>query len=94
MPHENFEWDETKAEQNYARHGVTFEAACRIFGDPFAIEFLDNREDYGEDRFIILGMVDERLLLVVYTLREETIRIISARAAEPQESRRYHEDNA
>ena len=42
----------------------------------------------------ILGMVDGRILYVAYTMRNDTIRIISARAAEPYERRRYHEDNA
>jgi uncharacterized protein len=88
-----FEWDERKATGNYARHGVTFAAARDVFKDPFAIEQLDDREDYGEDRFIIVGMVEGRLLFVAYTMRGETIRIISARGAEPHEQRRYHEDN-
>jgi uncharacterized DUF497 family protein len=47
---DKFEWDEAKAAQNYADHGVTFEAAERVFQDPFAIERLDDRDDYGEDR--------------------------------------------
>jgi uncharacterized DUF497 family protein len=90
---DKFEWDEAKAAQNYADHGVTFEAAERVFQDPFAIERLDDRDDYGEDRYVIIGMVDDRVLCVVYTLRNGAIRIISARAAEPHERRRYHEDN-
>jgi uncharacterized DUF497 family protein len=53
----------------------------------------DLREDYGEDRFVLLGMVEDRLLHVTYTMREERVRIISARLAEPRELRRYHEDN-
>ena len=63
-----------------------------MFKDPLAIESLDDREDYGEDRFVIIGMVDGRLLFVAYTLRGETIRIISARGAEPHEQRQYHEE--
>jgi uncharacterized DUF497 family protein len=63
-----------------------------VFKDPLAIESLDDREDYGEDRFVIIGMVDGRLLFVAYTLRGETIRIISARGAEPHEQRQYHEE--
>jgi uncharacterized DUF497 family protein len=59
-----FEWDERKAADNYARHGVSFAAARNVFKDPFAIEQLDDREDYGEDRFIIIGMVEGRLLSV------------------------------
>lgn len=73
---------------------MTFEAAKRVFRDPFAIERLDDREDYGEDRYVIIGTVDGRVLCVVYTLRNGAIRLISARGAEPHERRRYHEDNA
>ena len=64
-----------------------------VFKDPFAIEWLDDREDYGEDRYVIIGMVDNRLLYVAYAMRGEAIRIISARGAEPHEHRQYHEDN-
>jgi len=89
-----FEWDHAKAAENYKNHGITFEQATRAFADPFAIERLDDRESYGEERFNILGMVDGRLLYVAFTLRGDTIRIISARGAEPHEKRTYHEDNA
>jgi len=89
--YDKFEWDDDKAAQNYADHSVTSE---RVFRDPFAIERLDDREDYGEDRYVPIGMVDGRVLCVVYTLRNGAIRIISARGAEPHERRRYHEDNA
>jgi hypothetical protein len=94
MNESDFQWDDVKAAQNYAVHGVTFEAAKEAFRDPFAIERLDDREDSGEDRYVLLGMIDGRLLAVAYTLRNATIRIISARGAEPHERRRYHEDNA
>jgi uncharacterized protein len=60
---------------------------------PFAIEWLDDRENYGEDRYVIIGIVDSRLLYVTYTMRGEAIRILSARGAEPHERRQYHEDN-
>jgi uncharacterized DUF497 family protein len=69
------------------------QTARRAFSDPFVVEREDDREDYGEPRFTILGMVDGRLLSVAYTLRGEIIRIISARGAEPYEQRLYHEDN-
>ena len=94
MDDETFEWDEAKAAENFARHGVTFETATRVFNDPFGFEWLDVRADYGEDRYIALGMVDDRVMFVVYTLRNDAIRIISARGAEPHERRRYHEGNA
>jgi uncharacterized protein len=93
MNNDIFEWDEAKAAKNYARHGVTFEAARDVFKDPFAIEQIDDRKDYGEERFIIIGMASGRLLVVVYTMRGEIIRIISARGAEPYEQRQYHEQN-
>jgi uncharacterized protein len=93
MGDESFEWDEGKAAFNAAKHGVRFEAARNVFNDPFAIENVDDREDYGEDRFILIGMASGRLLAVVYTIRGETIRIISARGAEPYEQRAYHEQN-
>jgi uncharacterized DUF497 family protein len=94
MQDEDFEWDDTKAEQNFATHGVSFEAARLAFEDPFAIVRGDHRQDYGEDRFILLGIVQERLLAVAYAMRGERMRIISARIAEPQERRRYHEENS
>jgi uncharacterized protein len=93
MATDDFEWDEAKAAENCARHGISFETAIRAFDDPFAIERLDDREDYGEERYSILGMVDGRLLYVAYTVREGITRIISARGAEPYERRQYHEDN-
>ena len=88
-----FQWDDTKAAQNFAKHGVSFEAVKAVFKDPFAVEYTDDREDYGEERFVIIGLVDGRLLFVAYTMREEIIRVISARAAEPFEKREYHEQN-
>jgi uncharacterized protein len=93
MNDNRFQWDEEKATSNYAKHGVRFEAAQRVLDDPFAIELIDDRHDYGEDRFVLIGMASARLLTVVYALRDETIRIISARGAEPFEHRAYHEQN-
>ena len=86
-----FEWDPAKAAANEAEHGITFETAREVFNDPFAMEWLDDREDYGEDRYVIIGMVDDRVLYVAYTMRGEIIRMISARGAEPHERRQYHE---
>jgi uncharacterized protein len=94
MHDDDFEWDDTKAAQNYAKHGVTFEAARDVFKDPFAIEQIDDRDDYGEERWTIIGAARGRLLFVAYTMRNDSIRIISARAAEPYEEREYHEQNA
>jgi len=93
MSNDDFEWDKAKAAANLAKHGINFEQARQTFDDPFAIEFADDREDYGEDRLLLLGMVENRLLVVAYTLRGDKVRIISAREAEPQERRKYHEEN-
>ncbi|HEX3486368.1 MAG TPA: BrnT family toxin [Micropepsaceae bacterium] len=88
-----FEWDDAKASWNFRDHGVTFKMACGVFRDPFALDWLDGRENYGEDRYVAVGMTQNRLLYVAYTIRGERIRIISARGAEPHEQRRYHEEN-
>jgi uncharacterized DUF497 family protein len=60
----------------------------------FAIERLDDRHDYGEERYVIIGMMEGRLLSVAYTMRNDVIRIISARAATPLEKRQHHEENS
>jgi uncharacterized DUF497 family protein len=90
---DDFEWDDAKAAANLANHGVSFDQARDAFDDPFAIDFVDDREDYGEQRLILVGMVEGRLLVVAHTLRGNKVRIISAREAEPHERRQYHEEN-
>ena len=94
MIDDEFEWDDVKAATNLAVHRVTFDTARQVFRDPFAIDELDQREDYHEDRYTIIGLADSRLLYVAYTMRGERIRVISARGAEPHEQRRYHEANS
>ena len=69
-----FEWDEAKGAENDAKHGVSFETATEVFSDPFAVERLDDREDYGEDRFILIGFAEGTVLTVVYTERDGRIR--------------------
>jgi uncharacterized DUF497 family protein len=63
MDDNEFQWDDAKAAENYAKHGVTFEAACDVFKDPFAIDGLDESEAYGEARFVTIGMAEGRLLV-------------------------------
>src|SRR5687767_4228636 len=94
MQDDEFEWDDEKAARNLAVHGVSFEAARLAFDDVFAVVREDRRQHYGESRFILLGMVQEHLLVVSHTMRGERVRIISARLAEPRERRRYHEENS
>lgn len=88
-----FQWDENKAAKNAAKHRVSFYEAALVFRDAFAIESLDQRKDYGEDRFIITGVSDDQLLTVVYTEREDAIRIISARRASKHERENYYRRN-
>jgi uncharacterized DUF497 family protein len=88
-----FDWDSEKAAENWRRHGVTFEQAVRAFGDPLAVERIDDREDYDEERINLLGMCDGVILHVTYTERSERIRIISARRAERHEQDDYYREN-
>ena len=88
------EWNKTKAKLNYAKHGVSFDLAKEVFNDPFAIEFLDDRQDYGEERLVMMGMVEGRLIYVVYTERADAIRLISARRATKNEQETYFKENS
>jgi uncharacterized DUF497 family protein len=90
-----FEWHDAKAEANMQAHGVSFDLAKTVFKDPLAVERLDDREDYGEERFVIIGMAEGRVVVfVAYTEREERIRIISARRATQNEQDDYFRQNA
>ncbi len=85
-----FEWDEKKAYQNIKKHGISFEEAVTVFGDPFSITIYDPLHSEGEDRFVILGMSNKnRILVVVHTDRDDRIRIISARKATKKERKQY-----
>ena len=90
MRNDDFEWDDAKAAANYARHGITFAMASDVFDDPFAIIELDDLR-HDEDRYSVIGMVENYLLFVAYALRGDRVRIISARLAESYERRQYHE---
>lgn len=92
-----FEWDPNKAAANQEKHHLSFEVAARVFLDPRRIELFDDREEYGEDRWITIGLVDPVVLVVVYTLRGqdgETVRLISARRANENEKRTYYQFRA
>ena len=84
-----FEWDAGKADLNWRAHGVAFEIATRVFTDPYRIE--DDDPEPSEYRQQTIGMADGRLLFVAFTMRDDVCRIISARVAERNERRRYHE---
>jgi uncharacterized protein len=89
------EWDEAKAKSNFRVHGVSFELAKTVFEDAFAADRIDNREAYGEERFVIIGMAEGQVLLfVAYTERGERTRIISARRVTKHEQDFYFQQNA
>jgi uncharacterized DUF497 family protein len=89
-----FEWDEVKARANFRKHGVTFAQGAYAFRDPFAVEWIDERAAYGEERFILLGMSGGQILSVVYTERGERLRLISARRTTKYEKDHYYRQNA
>ena len=77
-----FEWDEAKAQANLTTHGVSFEEAASVFGDPLALTFPDPDHSVGEKRWLTFGVSQtDRLPVVAHTDRGRSIRIISARKA-------------
>jgi uncharacterized DUF497 family protein len=90
-----FEWDARKAKANRAKHGVAFDEAATVFGDPLGRIADDPRRSEGEERHVLLGESDRRRLLVVmFTERGEVIRLISARKATRRERKEYEEAQA
>jgi uncharacterized DUF497 family protein len=85
-----FEWDKNKAKSNFKKHGVDFAEATSVLKDEAAITLHD--EHPTEDRYITIGINDiGQLLLIVYTVRNNKIRIISARKANNSEYQQYFE---
>jgi hypothetical protein len=83
-----FEWDEAKRLDNLKNHGLDFEDAKVVFNDEaYVIE--DARRDYGEKRFILFGPLFGRIVVVVFTVRNDSIRIISMRKANQREQSYY-----
>jgi uncharacterized DUF497 family protein len=87
-----FEWGPRKAESNRVKHGVSFEEASSVFGDPLGLIMDDPRHSFGERRHVLLGSSERhRVLAVMFTDREEVIRLISARKATRQERKSYED---
>jgi uncharacterized protein len=87
-----FEWDEGKAEANQKKHDVDFSDAKSVFGDPFSITIDDPDHSEQEQRYIDIGKATSgKILIVVYTEREDRICIISCRKATPAERRTYED---
>lgn len=89
MREDRFECSDAKARANLSEHQVSFEAARLVFDDPLGLDEIDNRFEYGEDRFNVIGMVKCELLTVSYTERGDRVRIISARKATRREQINY-----
>jgi hypothetical protein len=86
-----FEWDELKNKENIRKHGLDFADAWKIFKAPMLTNF-DTRGDYDEDRFVSIGFLHERIVVIVFTERgTDTIRIISLRKALKYERIRFEE---
>jgi len=87
-----FEWDPAKAAANLETHGVSFEEAATVFGDPLAVSFYDPDHSGEEDRFLTFGTsTDGRSLVIVHTDREDSVRLISARETTRREQRQLAE---
>ena len=87
-----FEWDEAKNQANIRKHGIDFNDVPELFKHP-VITSPDVREDYGEQRWISVGMLRTTVLVVVHTKRYgDVIRIISARKATRREADKYAEE--
>ncbi len=85
-----FEWDEIKRAKNLKKHDIDFEDALAIF-DGITIELPDKRKEYGEPRYRVIGMLEDVVIVVVYTPRKGQKRIISARKANRYERKIYKE---
>ena len=89
-----FEWDRVKARSNVLKHGVTFDEASTVFGDPLALLMADPDHSIGEQRFVLLGESNRHKLLVVsFAERPPRTRLISARRATRPERRTYEKES-
>jgi len=85
-----FTWDKKKKKKNIEKHSIDFSELTRVFDKPMLTR-IDNREAYGETRWISLGDLDGKIVILVYTEEGDTIRLISARRATKNEKRIYSE---
>lgn len=87
-----FSWDDKKNLANINKHGIAFNEAGKIFSGP-VYSYPDDKQNYGESRRIAIGLMDSRLVTVVFVERgEDLVRIISARKANYQERRLYEQN--
>lgn len=86
----NFVWDEGKRIANRRKHGLDFADAHRVFAGPMVL-FEDDREDYGEQRMIAVGLLDVLVVLIVHVESTNSIRLISMRKADRDETHLYYQ---
>lgn len=87
-------FDPLKETANLAKHEMSLAWAADILADPGLVKRVDRRQDYGEERIVAYGSVDGRVFAVVYTLREQSIRVISVRRANARERTYYDQGQA
>ena len=91
MEQKIFEWDENKRQSNIAKHGIDFTEVTKVF-DGFYVKTNAKTPDYGEERYLAIGMLDEREITIVYTTRGEKTRIISVRRARVEERELFNKE--
>ncbi|MBQ3841495.1 MAG: BrnT family toxin [Ruminiclostridium sp.] len=89
-----FEWDDNKEQINRQKHKISFTAALKVFKDENRVEIFDSKHSADEDRYLTIGIVDGKLMMitVIYTERKNNVRLISARKA-TKEEREFYYDN-
>ena len=87
----NVTWDEAKRKANLAKHGFDFADAAKVFAGPMVL-FEDDRDDYGEQRMIGVGLLDDLIILIVHLENDDTIHIISMRKADSDETDLYYQN--
>ena len=87
----NFTWDEPKRQSNLKKHGLDFADAVKVFSGPLVL-FEDQRENYGEQRMIGIGLLDYLVVLIVHVESDDSIRIISMRKADSDETDLFYKN--
>lgn len=88
-----FEWDQIKNDNNRSKHGLSFEESIEVFADPNAIEIFDDEHSSDEDRYKVIGQLQNKVIVIslIFTERDEVIRVISARKANKEEREAYEQ---
>ena len=86
-----FTWGEAKAAINFVKHRLAMEHGARLWSDPYRLEQESKRPHSDEDRRLTIGAVDGVILVAVYVIRDDVIRLISVRQAKRRERRRYQD---